>query len=424
MMNIGQAKSLNTPHTWGTMPPEFCIKSAKLKTAPFDWEGIESPNHSWNNLVIYELHVRAFTQHASSGVKHPGTFLGLIEKIPYLKDLGITAVELMPIFEFDERKGPPGLSNFWGYDPVSFFCPMNRYGVSDTVYELKLLIKEMHRAGLEVILDVVYNHSSSFYADKAGYYLLSKDGEHTNYSGCGNTLNANAPKMRSLILESLRYFCTEFHVDGFRFDLAATMTRGGFGTIEAITNDPVIGKKKLIAEPWDPGGLYLLGKFPKGWGEWNDTFRDHVRQAVNFGNISPVTAVDRSINFAVCHDGFTLMDLVSYEQKYNEANQEGNQDGADVNYSANCGVEGTSDEPQVVSKRFERMRQMTEMLFSAPGIPMWFMGDEYGHTRYGNNNAWCQDNETNWFLWDRQEENRDWFDFVKGCILKRKGESI
>ncbi|MCP5509907.1 MAG: hypothetical protein H7A39_05820 [Chlamydiales bacterium] len=414
------AKALNTPHKWLSMEGDFVIEAKSVQSAPFDWEGVLSPNRPLKHLIIYEMHVRAFTQDPSSGVAHPGTFLGMIEKIPHLVDLGINCVELMPIFEFDERKGPSGLCNFWGYDTVNFFCPMNRYAVSDAIYEFKLLVKALHSAGIEVILDVVYNHSDSFEFDKESYYLLDAEGRHTNYSGCGNTLNANSPKMRALILDSLRYWCTEFHVDGFRFDLAATLTRGGTGTIEAITSDEIIGKKKLIAEPWDPGGLCMQGQFPRPWAEWDGEFRDSIRRHVNFDAPLDKSKLLHPINFVVSHDGFTLNDLVSYNEKHNASNHENNQDGSDNNNSNNYGHEGEC--ASLDAKRQEAMEKMIQILFQAPGTPMIFMGDEYKHTRFGNNNAWCQDNCLNWFDWNATKENQDWLDFFKSVIVRRKEE--
>ncbi len=411
-------KTLNTPFAWNSMPRDFVIQAAPVKTQGFDWEGVQSPNRPLEELIIYEMHVRAFTQDPSSQVKYPGTFLGMIEKIPHLVELGVNCVELMPIFEFDERKGPPGLCNFWGYNTLNFFCPMNRYAVKDAIYEFKSLVKALHSVGIEVILDVVYNHSASFEFDRSSYYLLNPDGRHTNFSGCGNTLGANNPRMRALILASLLYWCEEFHVDGFRFDLAATLTRGGWDTIDAIASDPIIGQKKLIAEPWDPGGLYLLEEFKQPWAVWNDQFRDKVRRHINFDEPLQLPFVSNSINYITSHDGFTLYDLVSYNKKHNEANNENNQDGTDNNHSNNCGTEGP--DPSLESKREGRLKKMVELLFNASGTPMLLMGDEYKHTRSGNNNAWCQDNKLNWFDWNRLNQNQDWFNFFKNAIVKRK----
>ena len=415
------AKALNTPHAWCKAPDDFVIQSMPVETKGFDWEGVQSPNRPLEALIIYEMHVRSFTQDPSSNVEFPGTFLGMIEKIPHLVELGINCVELMPIFEFDERKGPPGLCNYWGYDTVSFFCPMNRYAVHDAIYEFKSLVKALHQAGIEVILDVVYNHSDSFEFDREGYYLLDPNGNHTNYSGCGNTLNANSQKMRALILDSLRYWSQEFHVDGFRFDLAATLTRGGWETIDAIASDSIIGQKKLIAEPWDPGGLYLREEFKKPWAVWDDQTRDGIRRHVNFGEPFNVTTSPRSINYITSHDGFTLYDLVSYNDKHNEANNENNKDGSHINHSNNGGTEGPN--PDLEKDRENRMQKMIELLFQLPGTPMILMGDEYKHTRKGNNNAWCQDNSLNWFDWNRLNENQDWFNFFKNAIVKRKQEN-
>ncbi|MCP5492747.1 MAG: hypothetical protein H7A40_06890 [Chlamydiales bacterium] len=364
-----------------------------------------SPNRPLKDCIIYEMHVRGFTQHPSSHVKYPGTYLGAIEKIPHLLDLGINCVELMPIFQFDASR------NYWGYDTTDFFAPMNRYGVNDPAAELKLLIKSFHEAGIEVILDVVYNHSPNLPAE---YYIMSNN-KHTNYSGCGNTLSANTSPTREMIIQSLSYWVNEYAIDGFRFDLAAALTRGPDGN--RLEPSPIIEEitacfkgKKLIAEPWDAAGLYLLGQFPSGWGEWNDQYRDGVRKLVNFNEPFKEHWDARSlpINYITSHDGFTLYDLVTYPEKHNAANGEGNQDGSDQNFSV------------AATDKLANMKAFIEHLFSSKGTPMLLMGDEYGHTRKGNNNAWCQDNELNWFLWDQLDANLDWYNFVKDCIVKRK----
>ena len=355
--------------------------------------------------IIYEMHLRGFTQSPSSKVKHPGTFLGAIEKIPHLLDLGVTCIELMPIFDFDASR------NYWGYDTTDFFKPMRTYAVSDPKTECKQLIKAFHDAGLKVILDVVYNHSPSLSPE---HYIMD-NGNHTNYSGCGNTTSANTEPMMQLILDSLHHWVDEYNVDGFRFDLAACLTRGADGgrltpapLIEAITEQ--LKGKMLIAEPWDPGGLYMLGQFPAGWYEWNDKYRDGVRKMVNFGEPFKETweAASQPINFVTCHDGFTLRDLVTYPEKQNEANGEENRDGTDTNYSV------------AAADKKANMEAFIDHLFDSSGTPMLLMGDEYGHTRNGNNNAWCQDNELNWFLWDELDANRDWYNFVKDRIIKQK----
>jgi len=375
-----------------------------------------------NELIIYEAHVRGFTIH--SDVKHPGTFLGFIEKIPYLLDLGINAVELMPIFDFK----PP---NYWGYQPVSWLKPHPSYG---TVDEFKTLVRELHQHGIEVILDVVYNHTEKG-VFPSEYYL-----KH-DYTGCGNTVNTNHPEVQKLILESLRFWSEECGVDGFRFDLASVFTRGTDGHV--LDHPPIVEKisklnVKLIAEAWDATGLYQLNFFPKfgPWSEWNGVYRDIVRRFIKgtdgkagrFANAMSGSEVvyattktpTTSINFVTAHDGFCLRDLVSYQQKHNEANGEGNRDGTDQNDNWNCGAEGNTDDPEILALRERQMRNFWMALLLAQGVPMILMGDEYGHTRHGNNNPYNQDNETNWFLWDRCRENEAMRNFVKRLIAFRK----
>ena len=404
------ARAVNTPFEWGA--PRETTRGVQIEEQGFDWEGVKSPSRPLDELIIYEMHVRAFTKHPSSGVKHPGTFLGVIEKIPHLVDLGINCVELMPIFEFDETKHPT-LCNLWGYNTEQFFCPMKRYSVKNPILECKQMIKALHKARIEVILDVVYNHSSSFEFDRENYYIL-ENGKHTNYSGCGNTINANAPKAQKLILDSLKMWSEEFHIDGFRFDLAAALTRGADGNrmepapiVEAITKQ--FSHKKLIAEPWDPGGLYMLGEFPKGWGEWNGKFRDGVRKKVNFSKDYHFewSGASKPINYITSHDGMTLFDLVSYDEKQNMANNENNEDGDDQNFSRSG------------NDKQERMEAMVKELFQADGTPMILMGDEFLHTRRGNNNTWCQDNDLNWINWNKKT---NWYDFIRSHILRRKQE--
>jgi len=445
------AKTLNASTEWGVIKRP--VRSCHAPPEDFDWEHTSRPMLPSEDLIIYEMHVRSFTKHPSSVVSHPGTFKGIIEKIPYLKKLGITAVELMPIHEFNEtenqRRVPntgQKLFNYWGYSTANFFTPMMRYG---KVEDLKMLIRELHREKIEVILDVVYNHTlegndhNYYYSfrglDNEVYYILDENGYH-NYSGCGNTLKCQHPILQDLILDSLRYWVNEFHIDGFRFDLASILTRDESGIplddpplIKRIEQDPILAPTKLIAEPWDPAGLYQVGNFPSWkFSEWNGKFRDDVRRFIK-GNGSIDQMKKRllgspdlyskkgsplhSINFITAHDGFTLHDLVSYNEKHNEENGEQNQDGANDNESWNCGVEGETTDPEIQQLRLQQMQNLLLALFVSQGIPMLLMGDEYGHTRQGNNNAYCQDNELNYFLW---EETSPLFKFVQQLIALRK----
>lgn len=429
---------------------------------PFDWQGIKPPRISMEKLVIYEMHVRGFTVNASSGVAHPGTFLSIVEKIPYLLDLGISAVELMPVFEFDENENRglnpatrERLCNFWGYSSVSFFAPMNRYTTSDIpgsgINEFKTMVRELHRNNIEVILDVVYNHTAegnekgpvySFKGiDNPVYYIVNEEGAYLDFCGCGNTMNANNPIVINFIIDSLRYWAMEMQVDGFRFDLASALTRGRLGKpldpaplIDAITEDPFLKNVKLIAEPWDAAGLYQVGQFyPQSprWLEWNGKYRDCVRRFMKgapgsksefitricgsedlYHNRSPLN----SINFITAHDGFSLIDLVSYNQKANLENGEENRDGESNNESWNCGEEGPSKDKKVLDLRGRQVRNLHFVLMVSAGTPMILMGDEYLHTKNGNNNPWCQDSNVNWFLWNQLEENADFVRFHKGLI--------
>ncbi len=434
----------------------------------FDW-GIEHPLRiPLADSVIYELHVRGFTRHSTSGAAHPGTFLGLVEKIPYLKELGVTAVELMPVTEFEEcdnehrnpRTGERRL-NFWGYQPVSFVAPKASYAVesgsSGAVREFKEMVKAFHQAGIEVILDIVFNHSAEgdergttfcFRGlDNATYYLLDpKTSRYLNYSGVGNTLNCNHPVVRFMILHALRYWVTEMHVDGFRFDLASILGRGRNGEVlpnppllEVIAADPVMADVKLIAEAWDAAGLYQVGSFPSWgrWAEWNGKFRDELRRFVKGDpGMVPFLATRlagssdlyrgsgrapwHSVNFVTCHDGFTLRDLVSYNEKHNLENGEGNRDGHPENLSWNCGEEGESTNPEVVALRRRQIRNFLTLLLVSQGVPMLLGGDELFRTQRGNNNAYCQDNETSWIDWSLVERERDLFRFVKHLVRFRQ----
>ncbi|MBI5273159.1 MAG: glycogen-debranching protein [Chlamydiia bacterium] len=453
------SKSPATPLQWGLGTRG--VWSRCSVEPPFDWQGVERPQIPLSDLLIYEMHVRGFTRHHSSGVKHPGTYLGVIEKIPYLKKLGINAVELMPIFEFDEthckNRDPDTqlpLLNYWGYNPLYFFSPMRRYSASEkALSEVKTLVREMHKNGIEVFLDVVYNHTGegkesdyqfSFRGiDNASYYLLDQAGEYLDFTGCGNTLNVNDPEVSRLILESLCFWAQEVRIDGFRFDLASIFSRGASGEpiknppiLEKIRSDPALRGVKLIAESWDAAGLYQLGHFPSTgpWSEWNGVFRDRTRSflkgeglAGKFADVlcgseflyrsqSPLC----SINLITSHDGFSLYDLVSYNQKHNFLNGEMGKDGENHNFSWNCGVEGASDDPSILALREKQMRNFLLSLFLARGIPMLLMGDEYGQTRNGNNNPYVQDNAINWFLWDTLEQKQNMFDFVSGLIAFRK----
>jgi isoamylase len=429
--------------------------------AAYDWEGDAPLRRSFASTVIYEMHVAGFTRHPSSGVAAElrGTYAGMIQKIPYLRDLGITAVELLPIFQFDRQDCPAGLVNYWGYSPVSFFAPhcgySSRKDVLGPVDEFRDLVKALHRAGIEVILDVVYNHTAE--GNAAGptlcfrglanevYYILDQDrAQYANYSGTGNTLNANHPIVRRMILDSLRYWVAEMHVDGFRFDLAAILSRDETGRpLENppapwdIESDPVLAGTKLIAEAWDAAGLYQVGSFiGDSWKEWNGRFRDDVRRFVK-GDRGTVRMLaqrvlgspdifghrerepEQSLNFVTCHDGFTLNDLVSYNDKHNEANREGNRDGLDDNLSWNCGIEGPSDDPAVEGLRRRQAKNFIVTLLTSLGTPMLLMGDEMRRTQYGNNNAYCQDNEVSWLNWSLLDRHRDLHRFVQTLIVHR-----
>lgn len=465
------AKAVSSHPVWGTHPHiAYSPLGICLAPSTFDWQGDVFPKIPLKNLIIYEMHVRGFTRDRSSQVKAPGTFLGIIEKIPYLKELGINAIELMPIHEFNENEATQlnpntfqRLCNYWGYSSVNFFSPMNRYASQSaegkTITEFKTLVRELHKNGIEVILDVVYNHThegnqsgptTSFKAlNPQAYYMIDARGHYLNFSGCGNTLNSNHPWTQEIILESLRYWVSEMHVDGFRFDLASILTRAENGAplnpapiVEAISLDPVLSKTKMIAEAWDAGGLYQVGGFYPGtrWGEWNGRYRDIVRRFIR-GTPGHKTAFATaicgsqdlygwgraptcSINFVTSHDGFTLADQVSYNQKHNEENGENNRDGFDHNDSWNCGIEGHSTNKKIVHLRERQMRNFHLALMISQGIPMILMGDEYAHTKKGNNNTWCQDNELNWFLWDHLAMRPGFHRFFRSLIQFRKNHPL
>jgi len=437
----------------------------------YHWDDDAPPLTPLEDTIIYELHVRGFTCHPSSGVQHPGTFRGLIEKIDYLKWLGITAVELMPIFEFDECNCPfvnpqtgERLVDYWGYNPIAFAAPKAAYAASARQHgqnrEFRDLVKALHAAGIEVILDVVFNHTGegddrgrtySFRGlDNELYYLLDDEGRYLNYSGCGNTVNCNHPVVRDLIMTCLRYWVGEMHVDGFRFDLASILGRDRQGrlmveppVIESIAEDAILADTKLIAEPWDAAGVYQVGTFPYGrrWSEWNGRYRDEVRRFWRgepgwagsvasriCGSADIYQSSGRlprhSINFITCHDGFTLHDLVSYNQKHNWANGENNRDGTDLNYSWNCGVEGETEDPAVLALRRRQVRNLIATLLISQGVPMLLAGDEFLRTQKGNNNAWCQDNDISWVNWELAEQNKDFLRFVREMIWLRKRHPV
>lgn len=437
----------------------------------FEWDGERPLKHPWGNTIIYETHVRGLTIHPSSGASHPGTFLGVIEKIPYFKELGITALELMPIQEFNEnelelRNPFTGelLRNYWGYNTVSFFAPKETYGTGKApgcqVKEFKQMVKELHKAGIEVILDIVLNHTAegselgptlNFKGfENSIYYMLKENRRYyRNYSGCGNSLNCNHPVVRSYILDCLRYWVVEMHVDGFRFDLASVLGRDENGNIlanppllETIAEDPILRDIKLIAEAWDAGGAYQVGSFPgRRWSEWNGRYRDDVRRfwrgdpgmvaalatricgSADLYQRSNKTTIN-SINFITCHDGFTLNDLVSYREKHNQANGENNQDGENYNWSDNYGVEGETKDPVVATIRLRQIKNMIATLLISRGVPMILGGDEFRRTQHGNNNAYCQDNEISWYDWSLLERHRELFRFTCKMIAFRKSHKV
>lgn len=463
------ARAVTGQSQWGHVNNAQHGYRARVVQSNFDWGDQRHHSIPMEDLIIYELHVRGFTMDESSGVKHHGTFEGLREKIPYLKELGVNAVELMPIFEFDEMRDvrlidENELIDFWGYNPVSFFAPNTSY-CSSMEYnreglELKTLIKDLHDNGIEVILDVVFNHTAegnefgpcfSFKGfDNNIYYMLTPDGHYYNFSGCGNTLNCNHPVVRDMILECLRYWVIEYRVDGFRFDLASILGRNDDGTplsqpplLRSLAFDSILGNVKLIAEAWDAGGLYQVGSFPswKRWAEWNGRYRDDMRRFLKGDNFLAQTAAARitgspdlydpayrggnaSINFLTCHDGFTLYDLYSYNQKHNEANGWGNTDGADDNNSWNCGVEGETDDPAILALRKRLMKNACAVLLCSRGTPMFLSGDEFADTRYGNNNPYCQDNLISWLDWSLLKKNKDLFDFFQYMIQFRKDHPV
>jgi glycogen operon protein len=437
------------------------MKSLVVDPNLYDWEEDAPLHHRSARSIIYEMHVRGFTQHPSSGVSEParGTYAGLIDKIPYLRDLGITAVELLPVFQFDAQDAPPGKTNYWGYSPVSFFAPHQAYSSRQDwlgpIDEFRDMVKALHRADIEVILDVVFNHTTEgdhlgptlcFRGfDNSTYYILDRDrSRYANYSGTGNSLNANHPVVRRMILDSLRYWANDMHVDGFRFDLASVLERDETGNLLPkppvlwdIDSDPCLAGTKLIAEAWDAAGLYQVGNFVgDNWREWNARFRDDVRSFFRGDEDAVAPLADRlvgspqiyghkqreaeaSVNFVTCHDGFTVNDLVSYNQKHNEANGEDNRDGVDDDRSWNCGVEGPSDDPAVEALRNRQVKNFFTVTMLSLGLPMILMGDEVRRTQQGNNNAYCQDNETSWFDWSLLREHAGIHRFVSLLNARR-----
>ena len=463
------AKAVTEQRIWGIPRDPHAPYHARVVKDDFDWRGNGQPLIPMDDLIIYELHVRGFTRHSSSGVVCPGTFAGLREKIPYLKELGVNAVELMPIFEFDEMKdyrmvdGKP-VMNYWGYNTVSFFAPNTSYTAvkeyNKEGTELKELIRELHENGIECILDVVFNHTAegnemgpcfSFKGfDNNIYYMLTPEGYYYNFSGCGNTLNCNHPIVRQMILECLRYWTTAYHVDGFRFDLASILGRNEDGSpmsqpplLQSLAFDPILGNVKLIAEAWDAGGLYQVGSFPSWnrWAEWNGRYRDDMRDYLkgNYGMwevaANRITGSkdiynpeyrgdDVSVNFLTCHDGFTLWDLYSYNEKHNEANGWNNTDGANDNRSWNCGIEGETDDENVLMLRRKLAMNAFAVLMCSRGTPMFYAGDEFLNSQFGNNNAYCQDNEISWLDWKDLKKNKEHFEFCKYMTAFRKAHPI
>ncbi len=437
------------------------MKSVVVDSGAYNWEGDRPLRRPSSQTLVYEMHVRGFTAHPNSGVPEAlrGTYAGLIAKIPYLQALGVTALELLPVFQFDALACPPGHVNYWGYQPVSFFAPHQAYSSRrdplGPVDEFRDMVKALHRAGIEVILDVVFNHTAEGdhlgpticfrgLGDRAYYILQGAQGRYADYTGCGNTLNANHPIVRRLIIDSLRYWVQEMHVDGFRFDLASILTRDPSGDplpnppiLWDIESDPVLAGTQLIAEAWDAAGLYQVGSFiGDAWKEWNGRFRDDVRSFLRGEDGTVGKLADRllgspevyghkgreaeaSVNFATCHDGFTLNDLVSYNDKHNEANGEGNRDGADDNRSWNCGVEGPTSDVAIETLRNRQVKNFLTLTVMSLGVPMILMGDEVRRTQRGNNNAYCQDDETNWFDWTLVEAHADVLRFAQLLIARR-----
>lgn len=462
------AKAVTGQSQWGEYTFGHHRYRARVVKDDFDWGEMATPLLPMEDLIIYELHVRGFTKHSSSGVFHPGTFDGLMEKLPYLLELGVNVVELMPIFEFDEMQDyrevdGEKLYNYWGYNTVSFFAPNTSYSASREYNregnELKHLIQVFNQHGIEVYLDVVFNHTAEgneegpFFSfkgfDNNIYYLLTPDGKYYNFSGCGNSLNCNHPIVHQMILSCLRYWVTTYHINGFRFDLASILGRNEDGTpmnkpplLQSLAFDPILGDVKLIAEAWDAVGLYQVGSFPSWnrWAEWNGRYRDDMRRYLK-GDAGMAQAAalrivgsrdiyevnhrkNASVNFITCHDGFTLYDLFSYNEKHNEKNGWNNTDGAGDNNSWNCGTEGETNDPKINTLRKRMVRNAFALLMCSRGIPMFLAGDEFCNTQFGNNNAYCQDNITSWLDWRRLKEYQDIFSFFQYMIKFRKEHRV
>ena len=463
------AKSISGQGVWGQRAgrSKSFPHRGQLLLEDYDWQGDKPLELDPKDLVIYEMHVRSFTQHASSGVRFRGTFAGILDKIPYLKELGVNCIELMPIFAFDEFENAREVNgrqllNYWGYSTVGFFAPKAGYAKAGEygmeADELKNMIRQLHKNGIAVILDVVFNHTAegnengpslSFRGiDNRTYYLLSPEGYYMNFSGCGNTMNCNHPVVRNFVLDCLRYWVSGYHVDGFRFDLAAILSRDEDGTpmmdpplLDLIAHDPVLGKTILIAEAWDAGGLYQVGDFSAWncWAEWNGRYRDCLRRFIKgradcapelylriegSPDLYSERSAEASINFITCHDGFTLYDLVSYNEKHNEANGEDNRDGCNDNDSWNCGAEGATGDPEILSLRFRQMKNMMTILLTSRGVPMLLSGDEMANTQYGNNNAYCQDNDISYLDWNGLLTHPEWYEYVRRLLAFRRAHPV
>ena len=463
------AKAVTGQRYWGMRHTKGEFYKARVVGKDYDWGNFKHKALAFEDAIIYELHVRGFTRDPSSRVKNPGTFAGIREKIPYLKELGVTAVELMPIFEFDEMEDDREsdgnrLYNYWGYNTVCFFAPNTSYSANDTHHregtELKKLIRELNTNGIEVILDVVFNHTAE--GDERGrtfcfkgidnniYYMLTPEGKYYNFSGCGNAVNCNHPVVRQMILDCLRYWVTEYRVNGFRFDLASILGRSEDGApmenpplLEILAKDPILADTKLIAEAWDAAGLYQVGSFPsyKRWAEWNGKYRDDVRSFLKGDTGYAGAAIQRitgstdlyepeargetaSVNFINCHDGFTLYDMYSYNEKHNEANGWGNTDGGNDNRSWNCGEEGETSDSKINALRLRMCKNAMAVLMMSRGPVMFYQGDEFCNTQFGNNNAYCQDNAISWLDWNRKDEFIEHFEFTKLMIQIRKDHPV
>ena len=462
------ARAVTGQSVWGSPKLPGSTYHARVVEDVFDWGGYRDHRIPFQDMVIYETHVRGFTKHPSSGVKHPGTFEGLLEKLPYLLELGINTIELMPIFEFDEMAGARNVNgnqlvDYWGYNTVCFYSPNTSYTAAVEYNhegtELKKLVRACNANGIDVILDVVFNHTAegnelgpcfSFKGlDNNVYYMLTPDGKYYNFSGVGNTLNCNHPIVREFILDCLRHWVIEYRVDGFRFDLASILGRDESGRplakpplLESLAFDPILGHVKLIAEAWDAGGLYQVGSFPSWnrWAEWNGRYRDDMRRFLKGDEGTAYAAIQRicgsldlyppgdrqnaSVNFLTCHDGFTLYDLYAYNEKHNEANGWNNTDGTNDNRSWNCGEEGPAQSPEVLKLRFQMIKNAFAVLMCSRGTPMFLAGDEFGNTQYGNNNPYCQDNEISWLDWTMAEKNKELLEFCRFMTAFRKKHPI